>query len=437
MKGGETLKIWNRAKFIFSNAFDDMIQRFMIGDDVVQIPTGAVNTTAALKYSAVFACVRVLSETFASVPFMLYRKKPDGDREAVNDLAIYDILHNVPNEEMSPFAFKSAMMAALNLGGNAVCERLVNRRGELVGLYPYQWQQVQIGRDSETRLQYKISVNGGGVARALRRDQVLHIPGLSLDGVNGLSPIQYANSAIQLGQSYEKFGINLFRNGAFPSGAFSFDGSLTDSSYKRLKEDMQKNYQGLRNSGKPIILEGGGKFVPFIINPVDAQLIENKLFQIRDIARIYRVPLHLIGDLERSTNNNIEHQSLEFIMYTMLPWFKMWEEAINAQLLTRAERQAGYYVEANMMGLLRGDAKSRAEAYAIGRQNGWLSINDIRRMENLNRIEGGDEYIQPLNYINVKLSDQYHMSKVAGKQTASTQALAEEIYKMITEKGAA
>ncbi|WP_025853506.1 phage portal protein [Paenibacillus ehimensis] len=418
---------------------EDEIQAFMLGDDIVRIPAGSVSSTTALKYSAVFSCVRVLGETFASVPFNLYRKREDGDRDIANDLAIHDILHHAPNDEMSPFNWKIAMMMALNLGGNGVSERLVNRRGELVGLYPYQWQQVNICRDPTTKkLQYKISSTSREEARTLERAQVFHVPGMSLDGIVGLSPIQFASQAIRLGLSYEKFGVRLYENGAFPSGAFSFEGVLGKEAFDRLKKDLAKNYQGAKNAGIPMLLEGGGKFVPFQISPADAQLIESKLFQIRDIARLYRVPLHLIGDLERSTNNNIEHQSLEFVMYTMLPWFKLWEENINAQLLTREERRAGYFVEANMMGLLRGDAKSRAEAYSIGRLNGWLSINDIRRLENLNRVEGGDEYIQPLNYINIKLADQYHLNKTAsGQQQGQMQAMAEEIYKMITERGAA
>ncbi len=415
------LNIWQKAKFVFSNSFDDMMQSFLIGDDVVRLPSGAVTSSTAMKYTAVFACVRVLGETFASVPVLLYRKKDDNDRDAVNDLAIYDILHNRPNEEMSPFNFKEACMAALNLGGNTVSERLVDRRGNLVGLYPYQHQLVTIDRDAETkRLIYKIGSSASNPAKTLKRDQVLHVPGLSLDGVKGLSPISYSSSAIRLGQSYEQFGVNLYKNGAFPSGAFSFDGHLKDDAFKRLKEDLAKNYQGMLNTGKPMLLEQNGKFTPFIINPADAQLIENKRFQIEDIARIYRVPLHLIQELSRSTNNNIEKQSLEFVMYTMLPWFKRWEENINMQLLTQAERRAGYYVEFKLDGLLRGDVAARSRAYALGRQWGWLSVNDIRRLENLSPITNGDIYLEPTNMTEAGRNEQ-------------AEVLAKEIARMINE----
>lgn len=425
------MKFWDKARLLFSNSFEEEFQKFLIGEDEIRIPIGPGNmsTTTAMKYTAVFACLRVLAETFASVPILLYRKKEDGDREARNDLGIYDILHNRPNEEMSPFNFKEVCMNALNTGGNSVSERLVDRHGSLVGLYPYQWSQVNIDRDPETkRLRYKIGSSKNTVSKTLTRDQVFHIPGMSLDGVIGLSPIQFGASAIKLGRSYEQFGVNLYDNGAFPSGAFSFEGVLNDTAFERLKKDLKKNYQGMKNTGIPMLLEAGGKFQPFVINPADAQLIENKRFQIEDIARIYRVPMHLIQELTRSTNNNIEHQSLEFVMYTMLPWFKRWEENINAQLLTPAERRSGFYVECKIDGLLRGDAKSRAEAYALGRQWGWLSVNDIRKLENMSPIPNGDIYLEPLNM------SEAGKPKPAGKGNDSTKALAEEIYKMITER---
>ena len=173
------MKFVEKVRLLFSNNFDEMVQKFLIGEDVVNIPAGhgSMNTTSAMKYTAVFACLRVLAETHATVPVQLYRKKDDGDREARNDLAVYDILHNRPNEEMSPFNFKESCMMALNTGGNAVCERLVNRRGELVGLYPYQWQQVKIDRNLETKkLQYKISDGIEKITKTLSREQVFHVP---------------------------------------------------------------------------------------------------------------------------------------------------------------------------------------------------------------------------------------------------------------------
>ena len=413
-----------------SSYFQEYVRRFMEGDDVSAFGSmEQVSTHAALKYTAVFACLRVLGEAFASAPAMLYRKTgPKGnDRETRNDLAVYEILHNIPNEEMSPLNFKEACMNALNLGGNTVSERLVTRRGELVGLYPYQWQQVEIDRDRETqKLVYKI--NDGKdriVKKELTRQQVFHVPGPSLDGVIGLSPIEYTARAITLGRSYELFGVNYYKHGTHPSGAFKFPHALKDDAFERLKKELKDNYAGLLRTGTPMILEGGGEFQPFAIKPADAQLIESKKFQIEDIARIYRVPLHLIQNLDRATFSNIEHMSLEFVMYTMLPWFNRWEENINMQLLTPAERRAGFYIEFKVDGLLRGDAKTRAEAYAVGRQWGWLSVNDIRKLENMPPIDNGDIYLQPMNMVE------------AGQEASegAVTAMAEKIYQMIKEGG--
>lgn len=420
------MNVIQKLRFVFSNSFDELIRKFLIGDDVVHIPAGPINATAAMKYTAVFACLRVLSETFVTPPAKLYRKISDDERESRNDLAVYDIFHNAPNEEMSALNFKEAGMMALNTGGNAVSERLVTRRGELVGLYPYQWPQVKIKRDPETKkLKYEIS-DGRSLKpeKTLTRKQVFHVPGLSMDGVIGLSPIEYAGAAIRLGQSYETFGNNFYKNAMMASGALTVPGVLQEEAYKRLKKEMQDNWTGMKNTGIPILLEGGTTFVPFTIKPADAQLIENKKFQIEDIARIFRVPLHLIQNLDRATNNNIEHQSLEFIMYTMLPWFKRWEENINMQLLTQAERRAGFYMEFDLRGLLRGDAISRSRAYALGRQWGWLSVNDIRKLENMPPVPNGDRFLEPTNMTEAG----------AEKQVA---AMAKEILKMLKEGGAA
>ncbi len=395
----------------------------MRGEDLDATDSGGVvDSETAMKYSAVFACNKVLAETFSCMPANLYRKDPNGEREAMNDLNIYDILHNKPNDEMSPFNFKEACMTDLNLGGNSVCEKLVNSKGQLVGLYPYRYSGVEIKRDPDTQ-QLIYVIKQGTSQKTLTRNQVFHVPNLSFDGLIGLSPITYASSAIRLGISYEQFGVNFYKNGANPSGSFETSDVLGEESFNRLKKELKHNYTGLKQTGTPMLLEAGLKFNPHTINPVDAQLLESKSFQAEDICRIYRVPQHLIQLLGHSTNNNIEQQSLEFVMYTMLPIFKRWEENINMQLLTDKERKAGYYVEFNLATLLRGDAVSRATAYATGRQWGWLSVNDIRKLENMPSIPNGDIYMHPLN-----------MGEAGKIQPADqAKAMTEAIYKMITE----
>lgn len=387
------LNMRQRLKVLATGSIDDYTKSFYNGDD---LGTDAyVDATLAMKYSAVNACVRVRAETFASVPFLMYQKNKDG-REVIEDDMLYEILHYQPNNEMSPFSFKEVNMTNFDVGGNIVCERLINKSGALVGLYPYNYSAVRIERKDGV-LMYGIT-NGTNI-KWLKREQVFHVPNMSFDGVNGLSPISYAAEAIRLGLSYEKFGANFYKNGAMTSGTFEHPAALSKDAYERLKNDLHKNYIGLKNAGYPMILEEGMKFSPMSINPVDAQLLESKYFQIEDIARIYRVPQHLINKLDRSTFNNIEQLSLEFVMFTMLPIFKRYEDCMNMQLVGLEKRRKGFYIEAKIDGLLRGDAKSRAEAYSIGRLGGWLSANDVRRMENQPSIANGDIYLQPLNYV--------------------------------------
>lgn len=412
------------ARAVFGKTLEEKISDFLTGADIdnEDVNYANINSSTALKYSAVFACVRVLAETLANTPIALYRKLPNKEREEANDLAIYDILHNVPNSEMSAFNFKESCMNSLNLGGNAVCQRLVNEKGDLVGLYPLFYNRVEITRDQNTN---KLIYIVDGNKATLQREQVLHIPGFSLDGVKGLSPIEYTANAIRLGLNYEQFGVNFYKNGANATGAFKSPGVLEEEAYQRLKKDLKTNYTGLKNTGTPMILEDGLEFQQFQIKPVDAQLLESKYFQIEDICRIYRVPQHLINKLDRSTNNNIEQQSLEFIMYTMLPWFKRWEDAVNSQLLTPQERQEGYYLEFKTDALLRGDTAARAAYYGQGRQWGWLSVNDIRRLENMPSIgKEGDIYLQAVN-----------MAEAGTIQSQDQlKAMTEAIYNMISNK---
>ena len=357
-----------------------------------------------MSFSAVFACNRVLSETLASCPIMLYEKDDKGNRRQVTDTAEYGVLHYAPNAEMTPVQFKEFGMTNINLGGNFIAQKVFNIHGELLELRPISWDRVRIDIDKSTgRLLYYID----GKTEPKTRDEIFHIPGLTLDGYIGITPLSYAALTIDIGLSQDTFERNFYHNRASSSGIFQYPNELSDEAFQRLKKDIKKNYTGLSNAGVPMILEGGGQFKEITMKLTDAQFLESKRFRIEDVCRIFRVPLHLVQDLTRSTNNNIEHQSLEFIVYTMLPWFKKWEENLNLQLLSKESRRKNRYFEFNISGLLRGDIKSRYEAYAQGRQWGWLSVNDIRRLENMNPVEGGDIYMQPLNCIDATMANDY------------------------------
>ena len=392
------MNFFRKIKAIFSNNFDEMIKQYMAGEDVKIPIQSALNQSSAMKYSAFFACLRVLAETFASVSVFEYKTLPGGDREKTDDTGLYDILHNVPNEEMSAYNYHESSMYQMNLGGNAISERILNSAGGVVGLYPLDYSNLTIDRDKQTkRLLYKYRVDNREVTYS--RDQVFHVPGPSINGINGMSILEYAANAVRLGMTYETFGQKFFQNGALPSGIFVHPGHLSDEGFDRLKKHLNDNWTGLSNAGKPIITEDNMQFQPIPLKLVDAELLSSKKLQTEDVCRFCRVPLHLIQNLDKATNNNIEHQSLEFVMYTMLPHFKRFEQAYNTQLLSQKQREQGYYFEFNLASLLRGDQKSMAEAFALGRINGWLSVNDIRRMMNMNRIENGDIYLQPMNMI--------------------------------------
>lgn len=406
------MKFFDRVRAVFNeDSFQRLVSDWLAGKDTDIPTTGdiAVNENSALKYSVFFSCLRVLAETFASVPIKEYRKTKEG-RDETDETGWLDILHSKANDEMSAHSFHEAMMYQLNLGGNVVCEKLLTRGGDPYGLYPQEWSNVKIVRNEYTKqLEYIIGPSTEQVTKS--RNQIFHVPGPSLNGVTGLSVLEYAVASIRLGLTYERFNQKFYRNSATPSGVFEHPGNLKDTAYDRLKKQLAENYQGLTNAGRPILAEDGLKFNPLSIKPVDAELLSSKVFQIGDVCRFTRVPPHMVAELSRSTNNNIEHQSLEFVMYTMLPHYKRFEGGINTWLLTKEQRKAGYYFEYNMAGLLRGDAKSMAEAFAIGRQWGWLSVNDIRRMLNMNSIgPSGDIYLQPLNMIEAgtqAVEDQY------------------------------
>ena len=236
----------------------------------------------------------------------------------------------------------------------------------------------------------------------LKPSDVLHIPGLGFDGLVGYSPIAMAKNAIGLAIATEEYGAKWFANGAAPSGVLEHPGTIKDPS--RVREAWQSQFGGSSNSGKIAVLEEGMKYTPITISPEQAQFLETRKFQINEIARIFRVPPHMVGDLEKSSFSNIEQQSLEFVKYTLDPWVVRWEQSIHRSLLSEDEK-ATYFVKFNVEGLLRGDYQSRMNGYAIGRQNGWMSANDIRELENLDRIpaeEGGDLYLINGNMLPLK-----------------------------------
>ena len=357
-------------------------------------PSGAgksVSVQSAIQVSAVYACVRVIAETIASLPLHVYKSTDEGSAKATEHV-LYRILHNEPNREMTSFILRETMLTHLLLWGNSYSQIIRTGRNQIDSLYPLLPDHMEVDRDSKGKLTYTYTTSEGKIYR-LAAEEVLHIPGLGFDGVVGYSPIALEKNAIGLGLAAEEYGSKFFSNGARPSGILTHPNTVKNP--KVLRESWNAAYGGSSNSGRVAILEEGMKFETISMPNNEAQFLETRKFQVSEICRIFRVPPHLVGDLEHATFSNIEHQSISFAVHTIRPWLVRIEQAINRSLFS--EREKGrFYAQFNIDGLMRGAYKERMEGYAIARQNGWMSANDIRELENMNPIpdsEGGNTYL--------------------------------------------
>ena len=368
-----------------------------------------VNERSAMQMTAVYSCVRILAETLAALPLQLYRYTPGG-KERVYDHPLYHLLHDEPNPEMTSFIFRETLMSHLLIWGNAYAQIIRDRLGRVQGLYPLRPDKMTVCRDDRGKIFYLYTKTGdenpnikpyGQVA--LQKEEVLHIPGLGFDGLVGYSPIAMARNAVGMTMACEEYGASFFANGASPSGVLEHPGVLKDPG--KVRDSWNAVYRGTGNAHKVAVLEEGMKYQQIGIPPEEAQFLETRKFQLDEIARLYRIPPHMIGDLEKSSFNNIEQQSMEFVKYTLDPWVIRWEQAMQKALFLPEEKKQ-YFLKFNVNSLLRGDYESRMTGYSIGRQNGWLSANDIREMEDMNPVpdeEGGNLYL--VNGSMTKLKD--------------------------------
>ncbi|PPK44969.1 phage portal protein, HK97 family [Clostridium putrefaciens] len=368
-----------------------------------------VTERTAMQMTAVYSCVRILAEAVAGLPLHLYQYTDNGGKEKAINSPLYFLLHDEPNPEMTSFVFRETLMTHLLLWGNAYAQIIRNGKGEVVALYPLMPNRMSVNRDEMGKLYYSYMIskedapNNKGNIVNLNPSDVLHIPGLGFDGLIGYSPIAMAKNAIGMAIACEEYGAKFFANGAAPGGVLEHPGMLKDPT--RVRESWNATFGGSSNSSKVAVLEEGMKYTPITISPEQAQFLETRKFQINEIARIFRVPPHMVGDLEKSSFSNIEQQSLEFVKYTLDPWVSRWEQAMIRSLLSLSDKKK-YFIKFNVDGLLRGDYQSRMSGYATARQNGWMSANDIRELENLDRIsveEGGDLYL--INGNMTKLQD--------------------------------
>lgn len=355
-----------------------------------------VRPQRAVQTSAVYACVRILAETIAAMPRHVYRKTDARNVEKADNLPLYGLLHDEPNSYQTAYTFFEQMQSICVLWGNAYAE--IQRdvmTGNVIALHPLPAGQVQpemIRTANSIRKVYRL-----GEITLEDRD-VLHIPALGWNGLAGVSPIALHRATLTMTLNSEEFGANFYKNGTRLSGVLEHPGKVSAEAASRLRDSWQATYGGKANAGKVAVLEEGLKFSAMSMPLADAQFLETRKFQVNDIARIFRIPPHMIGDLEKATFSNIEQQSIEFVQHTMIPWIVRWEQEINRKLFTPAQRKK-HFAKFNVAALMRGDTKSRFDAYAVARNWGWMSANDVRNVEDMNDIEGGDVYLSPLNMV--------------------------------------
>lgn len=352
-----------------------------------------VNETSAWNVSGVYACIRIISETIASLPLSVYRNLDRG-KEQLSNHHIHRLLHDTPNEEMTAMVFRETLSNNLLSWGNAYAEIQRNGSNRPIALWPLLSSRVTPERNQNGQIQYKLVEDSGNI-RYLNPMDVLHIPGMGFNGIVGQSVIRLAKETVGLTLASEEFGATFFGNGAHASGVLEHPEQIGSDAHERLRKNWNEMHQGSKNSNKVAILEEGMKWKPITIPPDDAQFLETRKFQMEEIARWYNVPPHKIGILDKATFSNITEQSIGFVVDTIRPWLVRWEQEINRKLFSQNERNL--FVKHNASGLMRGDPKTRSEFYAKLFNLGAMSPNDIREMEDENPVPDGDTYYRPLN----------------------------------------
>lgn len=355
-----------------------------------------VSADNALRLAAVYASVRILAETMASLPFVIYRMRADGGKDKVTDHWLYRLLAKRPNRYQNPYEWREMLQGHLALRGNAYNRIVANSRGEILELVPIHPDRIKMELTPSGDYRYRVT-DRLGAETIVPRGEIWHLRGLSSDGLMGMSPIDLARESLGMALAAQDYGARFFANDAKPTGGWiEFSGSFKDSEAKKVFRDSYQAAQSGANRGKVLVLENGMKFHEVGVTNKDAQFLELRKFQITDIARLFRVPPHMIADLDRATFSNIEQQSLEFVMHTMTPWAERWEASIESELLLEGDELE---VEFDFANLMRGDAASRSSYYQSGIQNGWLTRNEARIAENLNPLDGLDEPLRPLNMV--------------------------------------
>lgn len=353
----------------------------------------SITEESALSSTAVLAAVRGVAEIIASMPLFLYERKDRG-KEKAKGHPLFNVMHIKPNEYMTSMTFREVIAGHALLWGTAYAEKIENGRGNVAALYPLLPSNMETKwLGGELIYAYKLP---DGQTKIFSKEKILRVPGFSTSGICGYSPVKLGMEAIGLTLALEEFGARFFGNGAAPNSVLEHPGQMGDAAYAHLKESWEARHQGLSNSHRVAILEEGMHLKEFGVSPEQAQAIESRKFQVAEIARLFNVPLHMLKELDRTGLSNVETLSREYIVYSLMPWLVRFEQAFSTQLLTDKELKTLFF-EHVLSGLLRGNTEARHQSYVHGRNWGYYSVNDIREFENLNPVENGDVYLQPLN----------------------------------------
>ena len=347
-----------------------------------------VTESSSLSLSAVWACTNLLSGTISSLPLLVYREV-GGKREAAKDHPLYSVLHSSPNYDQTAVDFWDFMGAAIELWGNAYAE--IERTGSRVtSLSPINPALMVVRRKQNGEIEYQWSDEGQ--AKTATDKGVLHIRGFGGGPLGGMSTLHFGRNAFGLARAVDRSASTTFKNGMRPSGALTFDTFLSPENREIARTNLTEQYVGAVNSGKPLILEGGTKWQQLTISPEDAQMLESRRFSVEEVCRFFGVPPHMVGHTSNSTSwgTGLEQQTLGFQKFTLRRRLKRIEQALEKQLLTSADRASGVRIEFSLEGLLRGDSAARSAFYASGLQNGYFTINEVRALENLEAVDGGD-----------------------------------------------
>lgn len=360
--------------------------------------TGSKNVTAdgAMKISAVWRCVNLISGGVATLPLDLKRRTGDRRIDA-DDHPLWQLLRRKPNRWQTPAEFMRMLQASVLLRGNGYAYKVYSRN-QVIELIPLNADNVEVKQERDLSLTYTVTLPSG-VRTLLKQSDVLHLRGLTMDGVTGLSVLTHAREAMALAISTESHAGSLFNNGTRVGGILKHPGQLKKEGQEALRESLEYYRAGAAREGRDLILEEGMEYQRMTMTSVDAQFIQTRVQSLAEIGMYFGVPLHLIGlnDKASSWGTGIEQMGIGFVTYTMQDWFTMWEQAIARDLI--GDKEPDIYAKFNSAALLRGDTKARYDAYATGRQWGWLSSNDIRALEDMNPIENGDDYLVPLNMV--------------------------------------